>query len=84
MADDVKLRETVDIFEGRVAIHRDLDSPEEWANMNLMKFYKDEYKVRHLGRKDLLEKYRRETDELESSFPEKDLGVVLDTKMSMS
>lgn len=66
-ADDAKLREEVDIIEGRTAVHRDIESPEEWANRNFMKFNKDKCEVLHPGRKNPLQGYRLGTEELRCS-----------------
>lgn len=66
-ADDAKLREAVDITEGKTAVHRDVESPEEWANRNFMKFNKDKCKVLDPGRKNPLQGYRLGTDGLGSS-----------------
>ncbi|PKU33293.1 hypothetical protein llap_16403 [Limosa lapponica baueri] len=52
-----------------------------WADRNLMKFNKEKYKV--LGRNNPMRQYMLEADQLESSLAEKDLGVLVDTKLNM-
>ena len=47
--DDNKLSGAVDSLEGRDDIQRDLDRPESWAYVNLIKFDKTKYKVLNLG-----------------------------------
>ena len=60
--------------EGHAAIQRDLSRLERWA-VNLIQFNKEKGRVPHLG---------RNNTELESSSAEKDLGVLLDTKLNVN
>lgn len=60
------MRETVYILEGRIASQKDLESPEEGAHRNFMKFNKVKSKILHLERKNSLQRYRLRTDGLES------------------
>jgi len=73
-----------DAPEGSAAIHRDLDRLESWAERNLMRFSKDNCKVLHLGRNNPMHQYRLELDLLESSSAERDLGVLVDNRLTMS
>jgi len=53
-----------------------LSKLEKWANRNLMKFRKGKCKVLH--------QYMLGSDQLESRFAQKDLEVLVDTKLDMS
>ncbi|PKU45431.1 rna-directed dna polymerase from mobile element jockey-like [Limosa lapponica baueri] len=83
-ADDTTLGGVADKREGCAATQRDLDRLESWAERNLMKFNKGKWRVVHLGRNNPLHQDRLGADLLESSSVEKDLGVLVDNRMTMS
>jgi len=57
---------------------------QRWACMNLMKINKAECKVLHMGRGDPKHKHRLGGEWVENSPQEKDLGVLVDEKLSMT
>jgi len=83
-ADDTKLGGVVDTLAGCPAIQRDLDRLESWVQKNLMKFSKGNCKVLCLGRNNPMHQYRLGVDLLESSSVERDLGVLVDDKLTVS
>jgi len=83
-ADDTKLGGVNDTLEGCAAIQHDLDRLESWVQRNLMKFNKGKCSVLHLGRNNLMHQYRLGADLLESRSVERDLGVLVDNRLTMS
>jgi len=79
-ANDTKLGEPVDSLKSREALERDLDRLDSWAIMNHMKF---KSQILHLGLV-ILYMYKLGDKRLESSPTERDLGVWVAGKLSMS
>ncbi|GAB0180750.1 mitochondrial enolase superfamily member 1 [Grus japonensis] len=79
-----KLGGVADMPEGRAAIQRDLDSLDKWTDRNLMKFNKGKCKILYLESKNPRRQYMLGATDLESSLAEKDLGVLVDTKLKVS
>ncbi|XP_064923730.1 SH2 domain-containing protein 4B isoform X1 [Columba livia] len=83
-ADDTKLGGVAVTLEGCAAIQRDLGKLESWVGKKLMKYNKEKCRVLHLGRNNPRFQYKLGNDLLESSIGEKDLGVLVDSRMTMS
>ncbi|PKU41724.1 pol- hypothetical protein [Limosa lapponica baueri] len=83
-ADDTKLGGVADTLEGCATIQRHLDRLESWAERNLVKFSKGKCRVLHRGRNNPMHQYRLGADLLESSSVEKDLGVLVGNRMTIS
>jgi len=83
-ADDTKLGGVTDTTESCAAIQRDFHRMESRVQRNLIKFNKGKCRVLHLGRNNPMHQYRLGVDLLESRSVERDLGVLVNDKLTMS
>ncbi|CAM5085619.1 unnamed protein product [Eretmochelys imbricata] len=83
-ADDTKLGGIASLESDRDIIQEDLDDLLNWSNSNRMKFNSEKCKVMHLGINNKNFSCKLGTHQLEVTEEEKDLGVLVDHRMTMS
>ncbi|CAM4621975.1 unnamed protein product [Caretta caretta] len=83
-ADDTKLGGIANLEKVRDTLQEDLDDLVNWSNINRMKFNSEKCKVMHLGINNKNFSYKLGTHQLEVTEEEKDLGVLVDHRMTVS
>ncbi|CAM5151441.1 unnamed protein product [Natator depressus] len=83
-ADDTKLGGIANLEKDQDIIQEDLDDLVNWSNSNSKKFNSEKCKVMHLGINNKNFSYKLGTHQLEVTEEEKDLGVLVDHRMTMS
>ncbi|KAJ7413933.1 rna-directed dna polymerase from mobile element jockey-like [Willisornis vidua] len=84
LADDTKLRGVTNTPEDCTVLQKDLNRLKRWAGKSCLRFHKGKCRVLHLGRSNPFYQDRLVTNLQESSSVEKDLGVLVDNKLSVS
>ncbi|RMC16237.1 hypothetical protein DUI87_08452 [Hirundo rustica rustica] len=83
-ADDTKLGACVNLLEDRMALQRDLEWLDGWAESNKMKFNKSYCQVLHFSHNNPLQRYRLGMVRLHSAQKERGLGVLVSSQLNMS
>ncbi|KAJ7414070.1 hypothetical protein BTVI_41802 [Pitangus sulphuratus] len=83
-AKDTKLSQSVSMVEHRKALQRDLYRLDRWAETNNSRFNKTKCLVLQSDHDNLMQHYRLGEEWLESGPAEKDLGVLVNSRLNMS
>ncbi|CAM5151147.1 unnamed protein product [Eretmochelys imbricata] len=82
--DDTNLGGIANLEKDGDILQEDLDDLVNWSNSNRMKFNSEKCKVMHLGINNKNFSYKLGTHQLEVTEEEKNLGVLVDHRMTMS
>ncbi|KAF4801112.1 hypothetical protein TURU_037527 [Turdus rufiventris] len=83
-AGNTKMCGAVNMLEGRDVIQRSLDSLEGHVCVNLMNFNKAKCEIQQLSWGNPKHKHSLDSEWIESSLEEKDLGVLVDVELNMT
>ena len=75
---------SVDLLEGRKAVQKDLGRLDQWATASYTAFSKAKCWAHCLGHNNPMQRYKLGEKWLESCCAEKDLGLLVDSQLSMS
>ncbi|KAF4804378.1 hypothetical protein TURU_008383 [Turdus rufiventris] len=81
---DTKLGVCVYLLEGSRALQSNLEWLDRWAESSKMNFNKSKCSVLHFGHNNPLQCYRLGTVQMDSAQAERDLGVLVDSRLNMS
>lgn len=79
----MKLSGAVVKLQGRGGIQRNLGRLQKWIHMNFMEFNKAVCKVLHLDQGSLQDQYGLGDELIDGGALEKNLGILVDTKLDM-
>ena len=83
-ADDLKVFRAITGQNERASLQRDLDELVKWSEKWQMKFNFDKCKIMHVGRQHIRDPYLMGGQVLAVTQQEKDLGIILNTKLGSS
>jgi len=81
-ADDSKIYRKVGTEEDVTSLQQDMEAVEEWSTKWQLPFNAGKCKVLHLGRNNTKATYTLGSQELQETEEEKDLGVIVDNKLT--
>ncbi|RMC14454.1 hypothetical protein DUI87_09550 [Hirundo rustica rustica] len=83
-ADDIQLSCAVTCCREEMFIHRDLERLKRWDCVSLITFNKSKRNILHLGQGKPKHKHRLGAEWIKNSPQEKDFGVLVDERLSMT